>query len=223
MGLSAPAVDTQDGGPYCRRPIRRHALRNLLEAARDLPLVTATEPLPPKGADELSGVTGDVASFAADRARALATLPAAATEPAWPAEPPRLERDDLRPAIAALLERLAARTEPALIACLQRSREEWDQADSLTVIDADLADELAALRRRLAGVAERLASGARRAIALEGLLVVDAAVALVRLFERRLASLLRLRLRSATPDLLPEGRPFLDLGRALHEVAGAWR
>ena len=75
----------------------------------------------------------------------------------------------------------------------------------------------------LAGVAEGVASGARRAIALEGLLAVDASVALVRLFERRLASLLRLRLRSATPDLLPEGRPFLDLGRALHEVAGAWR
>ena len=181
--------------------------------------MTATEPLPPKAADDLSGV----ASFAADRARALATLPTSATEPALPAEPARVERDDLRPAIAALLERLAARTEPALIACMRRSREEWDQADSLTVIDADLADEIAALRRRLAGGAEGVASRARRAIALEGLLAVDASVALVRLFERRLASLLRLRLRSATPDLLPEGRPFLDLGRALHEVAGAWR
>jgi hypothetical protein len=185
--------------------------------------VTATEPLPPNGADELSGVTGGVPSFAADTARAVATLPASAPEPALPAEPTRLERDDLRPEIAALLERLAARTEPALVACLRRAREEWDQADSFTVIDADLANEIAALRRRLAGVAERVASRARRAIALEGLLVVDASVALVRLFERRLASLLRLRLRSATPDLLPEGRPFLDLGRALHEVAGAWR
>jgi hypothetical protein len=185
--------------------------------------VTATEPLPPKRADQLSGVSGGVTSLAADTARALATEPASATEPALPAEPMRVERDDLRPAIAALLEQLATRTEPALIACLRRSREEWDQADSLTVIDADLADEIAGLRRRLAGVAEGVASGARRAIALEGLLAVDASVALVRLFERRLASLLRLRLRSATPDLLPEGRPFLDLGRALHEVAGAWR
>jgi len=129
----------------------------------------------------------------------------------------------LRPAIAALLERLAARTEPALDACLRRSREEWDQADSLSVIDADVEDDIAALRRRLADSTEPAAAAARRAIALEGLLVVDASVALVRLFERRLASLLRLRLRSATPDLLPDGRPFLDLGHALHEVAEAWR
>jgi hypothetical protein len=140
-----------------------------------------------------------------------------------PAEAGRRERDSLRPAIAALLERLAMRSEPALVACLERSRAEWDQADSLSVIDPDVAGEIAALRRRLAAGAGPGASAGRRAIALEGLLAVDAAVALVRLFERRLASLLRLRLRSATPDVLPDGRPFLDLGRALHEVAEAWR
>ncbi len=145
---------------------------------------------------------------------------AAASEPA---EPARAERDDLRPAVAALLEKLASRAEPALVACIWRSREKWDQADSLSVIDADLADELAALRRRLAEAAEPASSAGRRAIALEGLVIMDASVALVRLFERRLAPLLRLRLRSATPDVLPDGRPFLDLGQALHEVAEAWR
>ena len=55
------------------------------------------------------------------------------------------------------------------------------------------------------------------------MLAVDASVALVRLFERRLAALLRLRMRSVNPDVLPEGRPFLDLGHALHEAAEAWR
>ncbi len=142
------------------------------------------------------------------------------------AEPPLSEREDrdgTRPAIAAVIERLAARTEPALAACIRRSREEWDQADSLSVIDGELADEVSALRRRLTQRAQPGWPVARRAVALEGLLVLDAAVALVRLFERRLAPLLRLRLRSATPDLLPEGRPFLDLGQALHEVAEAWR
>ena len=102
-------------------------------------------------------------------------------------------------------------------------REEWDQADSLSVLDAVIEDEIAALRRRLARSTEPTTAAPRRAIALEGLLVVDASIALVRLFERRLASLLRLRLRSATPDVLPDGRPFLDLGNALHEVAEAWR
>ncbi len=140
-----------------------------------------------------------------------------------PAESRRPSRDDLRPAIAAVLERLASRTEPALVACIRRSREEWDQADSLSIIDADLAEEISALRRRLASGAQPVSPAARRAIAVEGLVVLDACVALVRLFERRLAPLLRLRLRSATPELLPGGRPFLDLGQALHEVSEAWR
>ena len=73
------------------------------------------------------------------------------------------------------------------------------------------------------GAAQPGSPAPRRAVALEGLLAIDLAIALVRLFERRLAALLRLRLRSATPELLPEGRPFLDLGRALHEAAEAWR
>jgi hypothetical protein len=91
------------------------------------------------------------------------------------------------------------------------------------VIDDELDGEIAALRRRLSAGGGPAASPGRRAIALEGLLALDAAIALVRLFERRLAALLRLRLRSATPELLPEGRPFLDLGAALREAAGAWR
>jgi hypothetical protein len=188
--------------------------------------VTEPEPNEPAGAD-IPGGSGlppegtngfdAVASYAAERARAFATDEAA------PGESSRAEREDLRPAVSALLGRLAARTEPALAACLQRSREKWDQADSFSVLDAGVEDEIAALRRRLAGSAAPTAPAARRAIALEGLLIVDASVALVRLFERRLASLLRLRLRSATPDFLPDGRPFLDLGHALHEVAEAWR
>ncbi len=106
---------------------------------------------------------------------------------------------------------------------MHRAREAWDQADSLAVIDHALESDIAVLRRRLAAAAGPKTTLARRAVALEGLLAIDAAVALVRLFERRLAALLRLRLRSVTPELLPEGRPFLDLGRALHEAAEAWR
>ncbi len=177
---------------------------------RDLPLVTTSDGLRLAEAGEVGGV----AAYAEGLARAADPEPMTAD---------RGERDGLRPAVAALLERLAARTEPALEACIRRSREEWDQADSLSVIDADLADEIAALRRRLAARAQPGASAARRAVALEGLVVLDASVALVRVFERRLAPLLRLRLRSATPELLPDGRPFLDLGQALHEVAEAWR
>lgn len=172
--------------------------------------MTTPERVPGQGAGELA----PTAAYAAELAGDLVTAPA---------ESGRVASDDLRPAIAAVLARLASRTEPALAACIRRSREEWDQADSLSIIDADLAEELAALRGRLARSAQPASPAARRAIALEGLVILDASIALVRLFERRLAPLLRLRLRSATPDVLPGGRPFLDLGEALHEVAEAWR
>lgn len=131
--------------------------------------------------------------------------------------------EGLRPAISDLLGRMAHRAEHALAASLKRATEAWDQADAFSVIDGELEGQIASTRRRLAAAAAPSAPAARRAVALEGLLAVDLSVALVRVFERRLAALLRLRLRSTTPDLLPEGRPFLDLGRALHEVAEAWR
>jgi len=177
---------------------------------RDLPLVTTPQRVRGQAAGELVETAAYAAQVAGDAAVAQAEFR-------------RVAGDDLRPAIAAVLERLASRTEPALVACIRRSREEWDQADSLSIIDPELAEEIAALRARLTGSAQPASPAARRAIALEGLVVLDASVALVRLFERRLAPLLRLRLRSATPDVLPGGRPFLDLGEALHEVAEAWR
>jgi hypothetical protein len=202
-------LTSPDAGPYCRRPIRRYALRNLVEAARDLPLLVTT---PDALADDAVEVTAYVAALART-----------AAEPTPVADHPPQRPDELRPAVAVLLARLARRAEPELAAAMQRAHEAWDQADSLSVIDHELESDIAGLRRRLVAAAGPTTTAARRAIALEGLLALDAAVALVRLFERRLAALLRLRLRSATPELLPEGRPFLDLGRALQEAAEAWR
>jgi hypothetical protein len=130
---------------------------------------------------------------------------------------------DFRRGVAELVARMARRTEEALAATLKQATSAWDQADAFSVIDDELQVEITAMRRRLAAGAQTTTAAASRAVALEGLLVVDASVALVRVFEQRLAVLIRLRLRSATPELLPEGRPFLDLGRALREVAEAWR
>ena len=144
-----------------------------------------------------------VLSNAEGLARVAATRTGeAVTAVVTPLEP---RADSLRPAIASLLGRMARRAEEAL------------------VIDIDLEGEIMVMRRRLAAAAAPAALAARRAVALEGLLAVDASVALTRLFERRFATLLRLRMRSNTPELLPDGRPFLDLGRALREVAEAWR
>jgi hypothetical protein len=195
--------------------IRRNALRSLVEAAHGLPFA--------QDSDVQSGATRGVAAYAEDLARAAAATPA--DDVASPPRPPSFmpPTDELRPAISSLLARLARRTEPELISSLTQATAAWDQADAFAVIDDDLEAEISATRRRLAAGASPAATAARRAIALEGMLAIDAAVALVRLFERRLAALLRLRLRAPVPTLLPAGRPFLDLARALNEVAEAWR
>lgn len=128
----------------------------------------------------------------------------------------------MRKRVAEALGGLAAMVEPALTAAVRRARQAWDQADALVVFDARSLAEVATLRRWLAGCAAAGPSDAA-ASALEGLLALDAAVALIRLFERRLAALLRLQLRSGDPELLPRGRPFLDLAAALREAEQAWR
>jgi len=57
---------------------------------------------------------------------------------------------------------------------------------------------------------------------VEALLTIDTTVALLTLVEKRMATLVRLRLRSETPELVPQGRPFLDVAAALQEAARAW-
>jgi hypothetical protein len=52
--------------------------------------------------------------------------------------------------------------------------------------------------------------------------VLEAACGLTTLAERRLSSVIRLRLRSDDQELLPAGRPFLDLGAAISEAARVW-
>jgi hypothetical protein len=182
----------------------------MIETARALPQLSQRRSA---GGPALASWSRGLA--AGDEGLAAAAGAPAAAEPA---------SDDLRRPVASLLAHLARRAEPALTAALRRAAQAWDQADVLSIVagDVEVEREIAAVRLRLTGVAAR-GTPARRAAALEGLLAVDAAVALIGIFERRLATLLRLRLRSATPELLPRGRPFLDLARALAELAEVWR
>ena len=205
---AAKASLTHPGSRPVSPTIRRHALRDLVETARGLPLAATLEPVTCEAARVSSYAEELARGAAAGRAELVPISPGPGT---------------LRPAVAELVARMARRAEQALTASLKRATEAWDQADALSVIDDDLEAEIAVARRRLTAGAELSAPASHRAVALEGLLAVDASVALVRIFERRLAALLRLRLRSTTPELLPEGLPFLDLGRALYEVAEAWR
>ncbi len=138
-----------------------------------------------------------------------------------------------------LLAELARRLTTALPDTLAQAHRAWDQVDALRLLDKAMRDEHQALL-----VAARLLqaqeSPDKRALGLEAQLTLDAAIDLVSLVERRLATLVRLRLREAMPSraaqdlaspdldqsaleaLLPQGRPFLDLGAALAETARRW-
>jgi hypothetical protein len=137
----------------------------------------------------------------------------------------RMAPAELRVRVHELLAELARRIDAALpdtLACADRA---WDQVDALRIRDAAVEREARALlqaARSFLGADE----AATRALGLEAQLTLDAALDLVALLERRLATLVRLQLRAADVDrdaaLLPEGRPFLDLGAALHETARRW-
>jgi hypothetical protein len=134
----------------------------------------------------------------------------------WPAPAPPASGDPApaRAALAAFLRELAGRLAPALVEALGRAARAWDQIDAVNVLDAGVrarADAVAAGWRAVGGAEATLA-----------LLTLDAAVDLVRLVERRLATLVRLRLRSRDPALVTGGRPFLDVAGALVETARRW-
>src|SRR6185369_3560729 len=115
---------------------------------------------------------------------------------------------------------LAARLDAVLPPVLAQPWRQWDTIDNLKIVDEDLSATLARTRRAL--LAATRGPGRLRAVGFEGLLALDAARGLTTLAERGLASLIRLRVRAGEEDLMPDGRPFLDLGAALAEAARAW-
>ena len=151
------------------------------------------------------------------------SLPRAAVKPsavAVAAESVELSR--FRARTAALLGALGQRVDDAVPAALHLAQTAWDQVDAFAILD----DELRAETASLSLVADALAAADdthERAAGLEARLAIDAAVGLVALVERRFASLLRLRLRSTNPELLVDGRPFLDVAAALAEASRRWR
>lgn len=131
------------------------------------------------------------------------------------------EKRVTRAAVAGCLRTLARRLDDVLPDAVASARQAWERVDALKVLDRSLSAQIAQARSALVQQATE-GEPATRAAALEGLVAVDTAWGLTRLFERRLSSLIRLRVRSGNSDLLPDGRPFLDLAAALHEAARAW-
>jgi hypothetical protein len=164
--------------------------------------------------EQVRSLPGGDSALGLPRAAISATPPPAVTAALPPAE--------LRARTGAWFAALAARLESSLPGALARATEAWDQADTFVVFDAELRDEGIALRR----AAEVLAADEEatlRTAGREASLGIDAVVGLVSLLERRFAAVLRLRLRSATPELVVDGRPFLDVAAALAEAGRRWR
>ena len=135
---------------------------------------------------------------------------------------PRAGRVERKRDIAKLLAELARRLDPELKRALAAAQTAWDRADDVTVLDDRLRAEMAAARASW----EPIALSDDPAMAAEGveaLLVLDTSRRLIELLERRLASIIRLRLGSSDPELLRDGRPFLDVASALAELAKGWQ
>jgi hypothetical protein len=130
----------------------------------------------------------------------------------------------LRARVHELIAELAQRTDDALSRALAHAEGAWDQVDALRILDRTLDEEVRTLRATAARMSAE-EDAVHRAVGLEAQLTVDAVAGLVRIVERRLATLVRLRLRATADDrgaLVVDGRPFLDLGAALHEAARRW-
>lgn len=136
----------------------------------------------------------------------------------------RAEITRLRGMVAACLDALARAINQRLAPAIEGAHRAWEKVDDLSIVDPILAATVSETRRALHRAAAATGPSGRpvAAVAIEGLLALDSACGLTGLAERRLSSLIRLRVRSADPALLPQGRPFLDLGRAIAEVAREW-
>ena len=124
----------------------------------------------------------------------------------------------LRGRFGRFLGELAKHLDPALTEALRHAAVAWDAFDEVSVLNPSLRDDAAAMAAAAAAL-ERADDPARRALGLEIRIGLGAALGLVDLCERRLATLVRLRVQSGDSSLLPGGRPFLDVAAALAEAA----
>jgi hypothetical protein len=195
---------------YGATSIRQRHLKQLVRTAASLP----GPKLEIAPWSQLAAFGGDPSASEARAGRA---------DPASRADAVEIGR--LRALVADALGALARRIDEMLPAALAHARKAWEQVDDLVIVDPPLRAALGDARRWLSAAA---ADAPRRqsAVALEGLMTLDAAYGLACLAERRLSALIRLRVRGNAgerdDDLLPGGRPLLDLGAALAEAAAAW-
>lgn len=136
-------------------------------------------------------------------------------------EPSESQVRALRKRLSLLLTTLSQRVQPALADALRQASVAWDSFDTVAVLDAGLRTEAQALATQAIAL-ERSSQPAHRAAGLELRIALTSALGLIDLCERRLATLVRLRVSSPQRTLLPGGRPFIDIAAALAEAARSW-
>src|SRR5579883_1190263 len=190
-----------------RHPSRARASAIAQPMPRLLPLTNAARPASPRSMRRpyhVQAPPGSVDTASSDSLRcamvALRGLVESARSLPGPAPRERpsnamtraaVASDPVEPAalvarVGALLGELARRLEPALPEALDRALRAWDGFDALAVVDGPLHAEAEDERSRALGLAARE--------------TVAAALGLVALVERRLATLVRLRLRAHPGD-----------------------
>lgn len=152
---------------------------------------------------------------------------AVAVTPGEPVEIPdaydaRLKQ--LRMRTSAWVKERADVAEKAMAEAFASAQGRWDQVDAVALMDRDAVADKKLLQQAWHTFSSELGHmPALQSATVEAITVIDTVSDLLRLLERRLATFIRLRLSSEEPELYVGGRPFLDIARALHETAEAFR
>jgi len=97
----------------------------------------------------------------------------------------------------------------------------WENTGSMALLNEEALEMLILARQDLRH-AVLTGEPAVVALATEGLWALRTAFSVISLLQTRLPSLIRLRTRMEDQDLMPHGRPFLDLAPALSELGRRW-
>jgi len=226
--LGPRVIDSGGEATLWCESIRYRGLQQLVRAACALPIAGSSEPTEAPRLAALEALVEGKGEDDRTSGFRWMTSRVAEREPgsARP-RPPRISADRLRRSVAGCLTAMERLVEGHLTAALTTASHAWDGVDSALAMSSDpaFAEQLRQARRQLDEAAACSEAASARAVALEGLVALELAAELLRLFERRLSSLIRLRALSGQGGLgglLPDGRPFLDLAAALRDAARAW-
>ena len=116
---------------------------------------------------------------------------------------------------------MASLIESRLPEALRSAPWAWENTGSMALLNEEALEMLMQARQDLRHAVLH-GEPAVVALATEGLWALRISFSVISLLQTRLPSLIRLRTRMEDQDLMPDGRPFLDLAPALSELGRRW-